>query len=154
MYHWIFKLHPSETIFSPYLELVEKNRLRNVEFLRDFDLRELINCADVVITTSSTGGFEALLQRKPLIIITPNNFDNPILGLREFGASIVNNEYDLVRTIISVINNPSYYSEKGDASKDSLDIFSDTESNLEKLLSITISYIDKNKSAAEKIRKE
>lgn len=60
---YIIKLHPNQ-------DFVEEQTDENYKKIRDIELKYLLYTADVVLTCYSTGGIEAALIGKPLIVIS------------------------------------------------------------------------------------
>ncbi|MBI4287970.1 MAG: CDP-glycerol glycerophosphotransferase family protein [Chloroflexi bacterium] len=65
---FVVKLHPMESI-NMHLKLIKSMKLINVVIEQNADLYQTILASDLVVTFSSTAGFEAMLLDKPIIAI-------------------------------------------------------------------------------------
>jgi len=64
----IIKLHPREYRENFYKNLGKKMGL-DIKVLKNFDLYKLIKVSDVVVTLGSTVGAEALIMKKPVLVV-------------------------------------------------------------------------------------
>ncbi len=77
---YIIKLHPNQDFVK------EEQKSENYKKIRDIELKYLIHAADVVITRDSTGGIEAALMGKPLVIIS---LSRPfVLDYSKYGVAV------------------------------------------------------------------
>jgi hypothetical protein len=82
----IVKLHPAERgAIAYYSEIAGQAGYKNLKFLYDVDLYELIAACDLLITCYSTVGGEAVYMGKPLIILDHHKSD--LLGYHAEGVA-------------------------------------------------------------------
>ncbi len=83
---YIVKLHPNQ-------DFVEEEQLfENYKKIRDIELKYLIHAADVVLTRDSTGGIEAALMGKPVVIISI--LSSFVLDYSKYGIAVKANNLD------------------------------------------------------------
>jgi len=66
--NFIIKLHPREENLKYYQNLADKYKIHPT-FIRDIPVQEVLKDSDVIVTMHSTVGIEALLLRKPVVIV-------------------------------------------------------------------------------------
>lgn len=95
----IFKLHPLEHKVD-YEKIVKFHR--NVEVIKNSPLDDIIQSSDLCITIFSTAGLEAMILKKPLIII--NLFNDICLQIfKEMNVVHVTDKRDIEKTIMTYL---------------------------------------------------
>ncbi len=97
----VIKTHPSEYSTKKYLEMAKKQGLDDVIVTGKY-LHPLLNRCDILVTSSSTVGMEAMILDKP--VITVNFTDIPdLMPYAEEGAAIgVYKKEDLMKAVKSL----------------------------------------------------
>jgi CDP-glycerol glycerophosphotransferase (TagB/SpsB family) len=92
----ILKLHHHEN--KKDYEKILKNLYKNVKIYDNYPLHELIHSSDIAITLYSTAGLEAMILKKPLIILNlfKNNLPTVFKGMNVIN---INNKEDIENTI-------------------------------------------------------
>jgi UDP-N-acetylglucosamine 2-epimerase len=71
--HFVIKLHPNESDIAFYERIRDRVGARNVTVIKELDTPQLLFDADVVVTTISTTGEEAIFLGKPLVVVNLTN---------------------------------------------------------------------------------
>lgn len=91
----IIKLHPCETDFKLYKDMAENMNLKDVSIVKDIDIRDLLRMCDLVITSFSTAGYEAVLFDKNVISLTSDYFcQEDAWHFKEYGATISVSDFE------------------------------------------------------------
>jgi len=64
----VAKLHPAERDISGYIRIMKEMNFE-IPLVKDFDLYELLNACDLLLTVHSTVGMEAAVMGKPMILL-------------------------------------------------------------------------------------
>lgn len=77
----LIKLHPNENE-GQYIRYTEMRHSNFIFTSKDYNIQQLIQIADLVITQNSTSGLEAVLMKKPLLIVDllDDSYDKLPLG--------------------------------------------------------------------------
>ena len=106
----IVKLHPyEEAVFAE--EAIRHFNSKNTVVVKDFDLRSLLNAADLVISRESSDGLKALILGKPLVTL---NFEKraDVVPYAPSGAAV--GVYDpgrISETVMRIFNDKSFRDE-------------------------------------------
>ncbi len=73
-YEIIVKLHPSDTLFEMYDEMVKRYNIKNIKISKNIDIYDAIMWSDVVISAHSTVNLEAAILNKPSICLLLKNY--------------------------------------------------------------------------------
>lgn len=95
----IVKIHPSEGNFELHNKIAEGVGIKNVIFLKDYNLLNLLSVCDLLITAYSTVGLEAMVLDKPVITINLSGMPDKVDYAEEGAAIGVKNEAELVKAI-------------------------------------------------------
>ncbi len=98
----VVKIHPAENLEE--IKRIARNVGSKVPILKKFDLQELINACDVFINKDSTTGIEAMVMKKPMIVINPGKrlyFDYSRGG----GAVVAHNAAEVKAAVEKIIAN-------------------------------------------------
>ena len=68
-FHLIIKLHHSDRLIDLPIKIAKEMNFRKYSIIQSYDLHSLINASEMVITSWSTVGYEAMLLKKPVIVI-------------------------------------------------------------------------------------
>jgi CDP-glycerol glycerophosphotransferase (TagB/SpsB family) len=68
-YHLLIKLHPSDKLVKLPKQVAKEIKFEDYSMIQDFDIHSLLNAAEMVITSWSTVGYEAMLLNKPVIVL-------------------------------------------------------------------------------------
>jgi CDP-glycerol glycerophosphotransferase (TagB/SpsB family) len=99
---FIVKMHPFETDRKTYLQILKKKRIKDYIILRKYDIHKLFLISDIVMTTYSTSGIEAIVLDKPLIIIRTGEQPKSV-DYASYGAAIqATGENQLFRAICQI----------------------------------------------------
>ncbi len=71
--HFVIKLHPNEYDLAFYERIRDRVGARNVTVIKELSTPQLLFDADVVVTTISTTGEEAIFLGKPLVVVNLTN---------------------------------------------------------------------------------
>jgi len=95
----IIKVHPTE---NERLYEESAKRFKNLDFkvIKNKNMFELLYVSDIAITTYSTAGLEAMIMKKPLIVINLTGEDYPI-DYSGDGAALRVEEKGILRTAIT-----------------------------------------------------
>jgi hypothetical protein len=96
----VIKLHPREDV-RKYDSVIHQTKYDKVVFVENYDLHELIDISDVVITATSTTGLWALAHGKPLVSI--NFIQLPCFNIYKDIAINLNNLEKLPEVLKKVI---------------------------------------------------
>ncbi|WP_066890609.1 UDP-N-acetylglucosamine 2-epimerase [Clostridium nigeriense] len=73
-YEIIVKLHPSDTLFEMYDEMVKRYNIKNIKISKNIDIYDAIMWSDVVVSAHSTVNLEAAILNKPSICLLLKNY--------------------------------------------------------------------------------
>jgi UDP-N-acetylglucosamine 2-epimerase len=103
---FIVKMHPFETDKKTYENIVSEQKLKDWIILKKEDMQKILFISDIVITTVSTAGIEAIILNKPLVIVDISE-KPPLIDYVGYGAAIrVTNAKELVKAIEDILTNP------------------------------------------------
>lgn len=75
-YEIIIKLHPNDTFYDMYDEMIKKYKIKNVKISKNIDIYDAIIWADVVISVHSTINLEAaILNKRSICLLLENYWD-------------------------------------------------------------------------------
>lgn len=105
----IVKLHPRErkSSLERYRILVQKTGLGSrTAVIKEFNIYDLIACADLVLTKFSNAGMEAAIMGKPVVAV--NLFREPrVIDLQEIGVAVAaENPQDLEFHVSALLTDP------------------------------------------------
>jgi hypothetical protein len=103
----LIKQQPSEETVTPYMVLAKKIGI-DVIIVQKYDLFEILYASDVLITTSSTVGLEAMVFNKPVVNIHLANSEEPIPYSKSKAAIGVSNLLDLNSAIHNALHNRKF----------------------------------------------
>lgn len=86
----IIKLHPYDVYLDDYRNIIKNFNLNsNIAVVREFNTFDILEASDLVITTYSSCGLEALILNKPLVAFRLDRaFNNIIVPYAERGVAI------------------------------------------------------------------
>ncbi|MEK6932293.1 MAG: CDP-glycerol glycerophosphotransferase family protein [Nanoarchaeota archaeon] len=85
----IIKKHPSEVMDDAIIEAIAKKQgIKNCIILKDLDLYGAINASSAIILRLSTIGLEAMMLKRPVIVMDTNFDTNDNVGYTEFNAAL------------------------------------------------------------------
>ena len=100
-YWLVVKEHPSDFGRIDYSDLKKKYEDKNIIFVTDYDVADLIEASQLVITINSSVGIEALLKYKPVITLGKANYNvegvvNHVSKLNQLPQQIAESIFDEV----------------------------------------------------------
>jgi hypothetical protein len=98
----IIKPHPDENT-TLYKSILQKEAFADAVITKDFPLYVLLNACDIVFTTTSTVGSEAILFNKPMICINLTGIPYSVRYDEDGAALLVRNESEILPAIQSVL---------------------------------------------------
>ena len=73
-YEIIVKLHPNDTFYDMYEDIIKRYNIKNVKVSKNIDIYDAIIWSDVVISVHSTVNLEAAILNKPSICLLLKNY--------------------------------------------------------------------------------
>lgn len=150
------KLHPGESK-QMYYNNIDSKLISKIKIYENADLSNLINKVDVIISPPSTCILQALLMKKPVILVSAETADNDQLSLSKLRNVLTANSYDeIINCIHKIYDNGYSVNSSGiDVSKYSGTQDSQSENNfLELLYEIVYSTRNLSNSSKDGLRDE
>jgi hypothetical protein len=109
--HLLLKIHPAEYRLRDMIA-IRRARFRNISIVKDFDIWSLISASELLITISSITGMEAMVLKKPVVIIEMSPYCDTMNYLEanpspyvESGAALgIYRPADLIPTVKRILN--------------------------------------------------
>jgi len=101
---FVIKVHPAERDILLY-ESIAREMGRTCVVIRDFDIHQILYVSDIVILCFSTTGLEAMILKKPLIILCQFMEKPPVDYASEGAAIRTRTEQELRDTIKELLEN-------------------------------------------------
>jgi len=101
---FVIKVHPAEQDILLY-ESIARDVGRKCIVVRDFDIHQILYVSDIVLLCFSTTGIEAMILKKPLIILCQFMEKPPVDYASEGAAIRTRTEQELKKTIQELLEN-------------------------------------------------